>query len=312
MAGLLLMLLTYVVAQDNRYWGSYSLATPGGSGAGDSTQLLQLPVTAPHHHQAAVLQSTLAEHQEFSRRQADIVQQHIQQQAFHAAPHQQQPQLEQLQEELSLKVRDFQRGMQPMPVDHVQHALASYAADQQEFSRQQASLIQQQIQQQQQRQLPVNPGKEFSRKQHELIQQQVQQQQQRQLAVNPGKEFAKRQHELIQQQIQQQEVARHGSSQVGAALGQQQEFRRQQLNLIEHQIQHQSMQQLLQPQQQHHPLTAEAVAQQHQFSRQQTEMIQRQIQQQTLDQQQLQKQPAERPAWLQMLINQEGVTESRR
>ena len=128
----------------------------------------------------------------------------------------------------------------------------------------------------------------------------------------PGKEFAKKQHELIQQQIEEQELARHGSSKVGAALGQQQEFRRQQLNLIEHQIQHQTMQQLLQPQQQHHPLTAEAVAQQQQFRRQQAEMIQRQIEQQSLDQQQQQQQPAERPDWLQQLIDQEGITDGRR
>ena len=73
MAGLLLLLLTYVVAQDNRYggtlgtpgagiysclryWGSYSLAIPGGSGAGDSTQVL------PYHNSPLTSLSPLTSH----------------------------------------------------------------------------------------------------------------------------------------------------------------------------------------------------------------------------------------------------------
>lgn len=291
-------------AQKEQYWGSYSLSIPGGSGTGNAVKLLQLPVTAPHHAQAEVVRSTVDQQREFSASQAQLIQQQIHRQSN--APqllHQQQQQveernIEELKNQLKVKMAKFQAGMRPLPVSHVEEALSAAVDNQQEFAKQQAQLIEQQ---QQQQQLEIQhhiQQQQFALQQAHLIQQQQRQQQQQ-----------------IQDKIRQQlRLTAPTQQTMEMVVAKQKAFQRQQSSLIEHQIQQQEMQQqhrLLLPQQ--HPLAAAAVAKQQAFSREQAALVESQIQQQQLGEQQQQQSEEkllvknETPAWLEEIIKKETV-----
>merc|ERR1719315_914613 len=75
------LLLSLVKGQeDNTYWGSYGLTIPGGSGAGDATQLLTQPDNAPNHLVAFDLSDQINRNQQFHQQQAQTIQNQIQDQ----------------------------------------------------------------------------------------------------------------------------------------------------------------------------------------------------------------------------------------